>query len=74
MIKKFLFLVLLSSFRLKHAARLLSNKEYNISEIGYMVGFNSHSYFSKCFYHQFILTPTEFLENQLNNDLACEKI
>ncbi len=60
--------------RLKHAARLLSNKEYNISEIGYMVGFNSHSYFSKCFYQQFKLTPTEFVEKQLNNDLSFDKI
>lgn len=48
--------------RLKHAARLLLNNEYNVSEIGYMVGFNSHSYFSKCFYQYFKLTPSEFLE------------
>ncbi|OAQ40355.1 hypothetical protein A5893_05220 [Pedobacter psychrophilus] len=48
--------------RLKHAAMLLLTNDYNISEIGYMVGFNSHSYFSKCFYNQFKLTPSEFLE------------
>jgi signal transduction histidine kinase/ligand-binding sensor domain-containing protein/AraC-like DNA-binding protein len=48
--------------RLKHAAKLLSEHGYNISEIGYMVGFSSHSYFSKCFYQQFKLTPTEFAE------------
>ncbi len=48
--------------RLKNAARLLMTKEYNISEIGYMVGFSSHSYFSKCFHQQFKLTPTEFSE------------
>lgn len=48
--------------RLKNAARMLTTKEYNISEIGYMVGFNSHSYFSKCFFQQFKLTPTEFAE------------
>jgi len=50
--------------RLKTSARLLNTKEYNISEIGYMVGFSSHSYFSKCFYQQFKLTPTEFVEKQ----------
>lgn len=49
--------------RLKNAAKLLTNKEYNISEIGYMVGFNSHSYFSKCFFKQFKLTPTEFADD-----------
>ncbi|WP_187774963.1 hybrid sensor histidine kinase/response regulator transcription factor [Pedobacter sp. BS3] len=48
--------------RLKHAARLLLSNEYTISEICYMVGFNSHSYFSKCFYQQFQLTPSEFVE------------
>jgi len=51
--------------RLKHAARLLLSNEYNVSEIGYMVGFNSHSYFSKCFYQHFKLTPTEFLEKNV---------
>ena len=48
--------------RLKHAAKLLLTNDYNISEIGFMVGFNSHSYFSKCFFNQFKLTPSEFLE------------
>jgi ligand-binding sensor domain-containing protein/signal transduction histidine kinase/DNA-binding response OmpR family regulator len=47
--------------RLKHAAKLLLTNDYNISEIGHMVGFNSHSYFSKCFFNQFKLTPSEFL-------------
>ena len=48
--------------RLKTAAKLLVEQEYTIAEIGYMVGFNSHSYFSKCFYTQFELTPSEFVE------------
>ena len=48
--------------RLKTAAKLLMEQEYTIAEIGYMVGFNSHSYFSKCFFAQFELTPTEFVE------------
>ncbi|MFC3562438.1 two-component regulator propeller domain-containing protein [Pedobacter jamesrossensis] len=48
--------------RLKTAAKLLVEQEYTIAEIGYMVGFNSPSYFSKCFYTQFELTPTEFAE------------
>lgn len=52
--------------RLKTAAKLLVEQEYTISEIGYLVGFNSHSYFSKCFYNQFELTPTEFAEKHKN--------
>lgn len=55
--------------RLKHAAALLSSSEYNISEISYMVGFNSHSYFSKCFVQQFNVTPTEFAESHRREGL-----
>ncbi len=56
--------------RLKNAARLLTMQDYNISEIGYMVGFSSHSYFSKCFFQQFKLTPTEFAENYKKSQIA----
>lgn len=35
--------------RLKKAAVLLAEGKYRVSEIGYMVGFNSSSYFAKCF-------------------------
>ena len=55
--------------RLKKAARLLTMQEYNISEIGYMVGFSSHSYFSKCFFQQFKKTPTEFAEDHKHNEI-----
>lgn len=48
--------------RLKKAAQLILSQEYNISEISYLVGFNSHSYFSKCFVSQFKMPPSEFLE------------
>ena len=50
--------------RLKHAAKLLALQEYNVSEVGYLAGFNSHSYFSKCFYQQFNQTPSEFAEKK----------
>lgn len=48
--------------RLKAATRLLVSGEHNISEVGYKTGFNSPSYFSRCFIQQFKLTPSEFLE------------
>lgn len=48
--------------RLKQAAKLLATGENNISEVAYMTGFSSPSYFSKCFLQQFKMTPTDFLE------------
>ncbi|MPN21579.1 HTH-type transcriptional activator RhaS [bioreactor metagenome] len=46
--------------RLKKAAELIKEKQYQISEIAYMVGFSSPNYFSKCFYKQFGVSPKDF--------------
>ena len=46
--------------RLKRAARLLVEGNYLVSEVGYMVGFSSPSYFSKCFYKQFGMKPGDY--------------
>ena len=46
--------------RLKKAAELLKENKYRINEICYMVGFNSSSYFSRCFQKQFGMKPGEF--------------
>ena len=46
--------------RLKKAAQLLHERKYTVSEIGYMVGFSSPSYFSKCFYKQFGIKPADY--------------
>jgi len=46
--------------RLKKAAELLRAKEYRVSEIAYLVGFSSPSYFSKCFQKQFGVLPKDF--------------
>ena len=48
------------SQRLKIAAKMLVNKEVNISEIAYQVGFSDPSYFNRCFKKQFGKTPSEF--------------
>lgn len=46
--------------RLKKAAELIKEKQYQISEIAYMVGFSSPNYFSKCFFKQFGVSPKDF--------------
>ena len=46
--------------RLKKAAQLLQEKKYTVSEISYMVGFSSPSYFSKCFQKQFGIKPADY--------------
>lgn len=46
--------------RLKHAAELLQGGQYKINEVCYMAGFNTPSYFSKCFQKQFGVLPNEY--------------
>jgi DNA-binding response OmpR family regulator len=51
---------LLRNFRLKRAAQLLSQKADNISQIAYDVGFNSASYFTRCFKELYGMSPTAY--------------
>lgn len=46
--------------RLKKAARLLKEGNCKINEVCYMVGFNTPSYFTKCFQKQFGVLPKDF--------------
>lgn len=47
------------TIRLKRARQLLEAKVGTAAEIGFMVGFSSASYFSKCFKEEFGMTPGE---------------
>ena len=47
--------------RLKLAAQLLKEGNERVNEICYKVGFNSPSYFSKCFQKQFGVLPKDFV-------------
>ena len=48
--------------RLKKAAQLLKEGECKVNEICYMVGFNTPSYFTKCFQKQFGVLPKDFVK------------
>lgn len=50
------------SVRLNHAARYLRQNGVRVSEIMYKVGFNSHSYFTKCFKEVHGMSPREYAE------------
>jgi AraC-like DNA-binding protein len=52
------------SQRLKLAATLLQNSDANVSEIGYQVGFNDPSYFTKCFREAYGLSPSAYGKNK----------
>ncbi|MCH5312582.1 MAG: response regulator, partial [Prevotella sp.] len=49
--------------RLKKGAQLLQERKYTVSEISYMVGFSSPSYFSKCFQKQFGIKPADYAQS-----------
>ena len=44
-------------------AQLIQSGEYRINEVCYIVGFNSSSYFAKCFQKQFGVLPKDFYKN-----------
>jgi len=51
--------VFLRTLRLKRAHQLLEDKAYNVSEVGFRVGFSSVAFFSRCFKDQYGLSPSE---------------
>ena len=53
------------TIRLKKAARLLSGRSGNISEIAYEVGFSNPSYFAESFKKLFGYSPSEYLQKQI---------
>jgi signal transduction histidine kinase/DNA-binding response OmpR family regulator len=50
----------LKTQRLKMATQLMKTKDLSVSEIGYTIGFNDPSYFTKCFKQEYGMTPKEY--------------
>jgi signal transduction histidine kinase/ligand-binding sensor domain-containing protein/DNA-binding response OmpR family regulator len=55
---------IIKKYRIKKASILLKNKEGNITEIMYEIGFSNLSYFSKCFKTEFGVTPKEYQQRE----------
>lgn len=52
--------------RLKYAIRLMNDNTYNMDEIAVLTGFNSTSWFNRCFKQKYGKTPKEY-KNKLKN-------
>jgi YesN/AraC family two-component response regulator len=50
------------SQRLKQALRVLKTSDVSVSEVAYAVGFNTPSYFIKCFRETYKKTPKEYID------------
>jgi DNA-binding response OmpR family regulator len=50
------------NFRLKKAAELLSQKQGNVSQIAYQVGFTNLSYFTRTFREVYRVTPSQYAD------------
>lgn len=53
---------LLRNFRLKRAAQLLLQQADNVSQIAYDAGFNSLSYFTRCFKQLYGMSPSAYIQ------------
>ncbi len=48
--------------RLRESVKILLSGKYNISEVAYLVGFNSISYYNLCFKKKYSKTPSQYLD------------
>ncbi|MBT5427923.1 MAG: helix-turn-helix domain-containing protein, partial [Bacteroidetes bacterium] len=60
--------------RLKHGLEMLRQKSYSVSEVSYMVGFGSTSYFVKCFREYYGYPPGEVGKRDAHEDEAKHNI
>jgi DNA-binding response OmpR family regulator/nitrogen-specific signal transduction histidine kinase len=55
---------LMRNLRLKKAASLFRSGHKHVAQIMHQVGFNSQSYFGKCFHELYGMTPTEYIHSK----------
>ena len=60
---------------MKRAIHLLEKSDFSVKEVMYKTGFNTASYFTKCFKRQFGFTPSEYesspsdVKNRIDKEL-----
>jgi len=52
------------NFRLRNSLRLLEEGHRNIAQIAFDSGFNSPSYFTRCFHHAYGMLPSAYIKSQ----------
>ena len=60
----FNFIDWLSMLRVKKAKELLTNSNYTVKEVCFMVGYKDPNYFSRIFKKRIGITPSEFIKNR----------
>ena len=55
------------TIRLKKAAMYLKQNQLSVSETLYLVGFSTHSYFTKCFKEEYGMSPKDFAAKNGNS-------
>jgi AraC-like DNA-binding protein len=54
----------IKAIRLRKSVQLLMEGNLNINQVAFEVGFNSHSYFDKCFMKQYGSGPREYISRK----------
>ncbi|SHJ85679.1 Signal transduction histidine kinase [Maribacter aquivivus] len=62
------------NIRLKRAVQLLEKSDLSVKEIMYMTGFNTASYFSKCFKKQFGVIPSKYIRLNNTDEISDEEL
>jgi len=60
----------LTRFRLREARRLLANPDANVTQVGFSVGFNDPSYFSRVFKKYYGQNPSAYLGKLVDDDYS----
>jgi signal transduction histidine kinase/ligand-binding sensor domain-containing protein/AraC-like DNA-binding protein len=64
---------IIKKYRIKKASLLLRNKQGNITEIMYSVGFSNLSYFSKCFKKEYGMSPKDYQHSMPVNEIEINR-